>query len=322
MASSFQVKGVKRQLRYASLLVDVELRHLRYFVAVAEEASFTAAARRVHVAQQVLSAQVRQLEGLLGVELLERSARGVTLTPAGVAFLDGARETLHTLERATESSRNIGNAVAGTLTVGLNVAAGGEEPTRLLAEFERQCPQITVRLRTYELTHPSAGLLDHSTDVAFVRLPVASTEVTTRVIGTEPRLFVMASAHPLARHEKLDLSEVVGQPWIAAELSTDGCEPAAWRDSWLIHPRPSGEKPIVAAVAHSIDEWREHAAAGRGISLCPASAETHYARPGLAFVPSSGAPPTELCVAWRTHDTNPVMERFVAVVTEAAQDRP
>src|SRR5262249_3042375 len=76
MASSSRVKGVKRELRYASVLVDVELRHLRYFVAVAEEASFTAAARRVHVAQQVLSAQVRQLEGLLGVDLLERSTRG------------------------------------------------------------------------------------------------------------------------------------------------------------------------------------------------------------------------------------------------------
>jgi DNA-binding transcriptional LysR family regulator len=299
--------------------VDVELRHLRYFVAVAEEASFTAAARRVHVAQQVLSAQVRQLEGVLGVDLLERSARGVTLTPAGQVFLEGARETLQVLERATESSRNVGNLVAGTLTVGLNVAAGGEQPTRLLAEFERQCPQITVRLRTYELTHPAAGLLDRSTDVAFVRLPVASDAVTTKVIATEPRIFVLASGHPLAGCEKLDLSDVIGQPWIAAQLSTDGCQPAAWRDSWLITPRPTGERPIVAAVAHSIDEWREHAAAGRGISLCPASAETHYARPDLAFVPSSGAPPTELCIAWRTGDANPLVERFIEVVTAAGQ---
>jgi DNA-binding transcriptional LysR family regulator len=209
--------------------------------------------------------------------------------------------------------------VAGTLTVGLNVAAGGEEPTRLLAEFERQCPQITVRLRTYELTHPSAGLLDHGTDVAFVRLPVASDAVTTRVIASEPRVFVVASSHPLAGNEKLDLSDVVGQPWIAAELATDGCQPAAWRDAWLINPRPSGERPIIGAVAHSIDEWREHAAAGRGISLCPASAETHYARPDLAFVPSSGAPPTDLCIAWRTDDPNPLVERFVAVVTAAAK---
>jgi DNA-binding transcriptional LysR family regulator len=299
--------------------VDVELRHLRYFVAVAEEASFTAAARRVHVAQQVLSAQVRQLEGVLGVELLERSARGVSLTPAGTVFLEGARETLQVLARASESSRNVANAVAGVLSVGLNVAAGGEGPTRLLAEFERQCPEVRVRLRTYELNHPAAGLLDHGTDVAFVRLPVASEAVATKVIGSEPRVFVMSSGHPWARRARIDLSEVVGQPWIAAERSTDGCEPDAWRDAWLINPRPSGEQPIVTAVAHSIDEWREYAAAGRGISLCPASAETHYSRPDLAFVPSSGTPPTELCVAWRTGDSNPLVQRFVAVVTEASR---
>jgi DNA-binding transcriptional LysR family regulator len=299
--------------------VDVELRHLRYFVAVAEETGFTAAARRVHVAQQVLSAQVRQLEGLLGVELLERSARGVSLTPAGTVFLEGARETLQALARARESSRNVANAVAGTLSVGLNVAAGGEEPTRLLAEFERQCPEVRTRLRTYELTQPAAGLLDHGTDVAFVRLPVASEAVATRVIASEPRVFVLSSEHPWVGRERIDLSDVVGQPWIAAERSTDGCEPDAWRDAWLINPRPSGEQPNVAAVAHSIDEWREYAAAGRGISLCPASAETHYARPELAFVPSSGAPPTELCVAWRRGDSNPLVQRFVDVVTEASR---
>ena len=299
--------------------MDVELRHLRYFLAVAEEASFTAAARRVHVAQQVLSAQVRQLEAALGVELLERSARGVMLTPAGAVFLEGARETLQTLQRTANASRNVGNVIAGTLNVGLSVAAAGDEPTRLLAEFERACPQIDVRLRTYELTTPSAGLLDHSTDVAFVRRPVASDAVSTRVLATEPRVFVMSAGHPLSGHEKLDLAEVIGLPWIAAEHSNDGCEPAAWRDSWLIDPRPSGERPVIGAVARTIDEWREYAAAGRGISLCPASAETHYARPDLAFVPSAGTPPTELCLAWRANDTNPIVAQFIEVITRAAR---
>jgi DNA-binding transcriptional LysR family regulator len=113
--------------------MDLELRHLRYFVAVAEEASFTAAARRVHVAQQVLSAQVRQLEDVLGVELLQRSSRGVSLTPAGTAFLGGARDTLGTLQRSATAARNFGNAVTGRLIVGISVAAAGDEPTRLLA---------------------------------------------------------------------------------------------------------------------------------------------------------------------------------------------
>ena len=271
------------------------------------------------MAQQVLSAQVRQLESALGVDLLERSARGVTLTPAGEVFLEGARETLQSLERTAVSSRNVGNAISGTLNVGLSVAAGGDEPTRLLAEFDRACPQIEVRLRTFELTTPSAGLLDHSTDIAFVRRPVANDAVSTQVIATEPRVFVLSAGHPLSGRERLDLAEVIGLPWIAADYSNDGCEPAAWRDSWLINPRPSGERPVIGAVATTIDEWREHAAAGRGISLCPASAETHYARPDLAFVPSTGTPPTELCIAWRANDTNPLVQRFMEVVTKPAR---
>jgi LysR family hca operon transcriptional activator len=90
--------------------MNIELRHLRYFVAVAEEASFTSAARRIHVTQQVLSSQIRQLEDALGVQLLARSSRGVSVTAAGSAFLDGARETLATLDRGVSAARNAGRA--------------------------------------------------------------------------------------------------------------------------------------------------------------------------------------------------------------------
>src|SRR6202035_5143288 len=115
--------------------MNFELRHLRYFVAVAEEASFTAAARRVHVAQQVLSSQIRQLEDALGVQLLERTSRGVALTAAGASFLEGGRSTLAALDRTVTAARNSAHAISGVLSVGLNVAAGGELPTTLLAAF-------------------------------------------------------------------------------------------------------------------------------------------------------------------------------------------
>src|SRR5207248_4368710 len=122
--------------RYDRPGMNIELRHLRYFRAVAEAASFTAAARTVHVAQQVLSAQIRQLEDALGVQLLERTSRGVALTAAGAAFLDGARSTLADLDRAVAAARNAARSVSGELAVGLNVAAGGELPTRLIAAFQ------------------------------------------------------------------------------------------------------------------------------------------------------------------------------------------
>jgi len=299
--------------------MNIELRHLRYFTAVAEESSFTAAARRTHVAQQVLSAQVRQLEEALGVQLLQRTSRGVALTPAGAAFLETARETLASLDRAIAAARNAAHAVSGELAVGLSVAAGGELPTALLAAFQQVEPAVTVRLRTFELDQPAAGLLDHSADVSFVRPPVAAPGIRLRQLAEEPRVFVLPASHPLAGRSSLRMADVAGQPWIAAADASDGSDPVRWRDDWLMRPRPGGDQPIIGAVARTIDEWRELVVAGRGISLCPASAEIYYARPGLAFVRADGVPPAALCVAWRADDANPVVRRFVDAV--AAQAR-
>jgi len=131
-------------------------------------------------------------------------------------------------------------------------------------------------------------------------------------------VFVLPADHPLALRDRLALSDTAGLPWVAAETATDGCDPARWRDDWLINPRPGGAVPVIGAVARTIEEWREYVVAGRGISLCPASAETFYARPGLAFVASSGMPPARLCVAWRATDASPALRKFVEVVTTAA----
>jgi DNA-binding transcriptional LysR family regulator len=299
--------------------MNIELRHLRYFTAVAEESSFTGAARRMHVAQQVLSAQVRQLEEALGVRLLERTSRGVTLTPAGAAFLDAGRDTLASLDRAIAAAHNAARAVRGELTVGLSVAAGGELPTALLAAFTQAEAGVEVRLRTFELDQPATGLLDHSADVSFVRPPVAAPGLMIAQLAEEPRVFVLPSAHPLAARSSLTMADVAGLPWIVAQDATDGSHPTRWRDEWLVAPRPGGDQPIIGGAARTIDEWRELVAAGRGISLCPASAEIYYARPGLAFVRADGVPPTALCIAWRAGDANPVVHRFIEFAADEAQ---
>jgi len=296
--------------------MDVELRHLRYFVAVAEEASFTAAARRVHVAQQALSAQIRQLEDEIGVQLLERGSRGVSLTAAGAVFLDGAREALDGVTRTVGAARNTAGALTGRLSVGLHVSATCELTTAALSEFKRSCPDVEVSLRTFELTQPAGGLLDRSADVAFVSPPLDAPGLQLEVLTEDDRVFVLAADHPLAGRDTLTLADVAGWPWVAAQPSTDGCEPNSWRDERLINPRPGGDQPIIGAAASTITEWREHIVAGRGISLCPISVEMFYPRPGLAFVRSEGVPRATICVAWRGDDTSPVVRRFIEVVTE------
>jgi len=300
--------------------MNIELRHLRYFVAVAEEASFTAAARRVHVAQQVLSTQIRQLEDAVGAALLRRTSRGVVLTPAGSAFLEAARETLAGLERGVSAAQNAAASVAGRLCVGLSVAASGEMRTRLLRSFAAAYPAVELELVTFDLTAPAAGLLDHRTDVALIRPPVDAPGVALEEVESEPRVFVVPAGHPLAGRDMLELADVAGLPWVAAAPAADGCAPLRWRDEWLVSPRPGGDEPVIGAVARTIDEWREHVVAGRGISLCPASSEEYNARPGLVFVPGKGVPPTSLCVAWREGDERPAVRSFVALALSVARD--
>jgi DNA-binding transcriptional LysR family regulator len=300
--------------------MNIELRHLRYFVAVAEDASFTAAAQRIHVAQQVLSTQIRQLETAVGTQLLRRTSRGVVLTPAGSAFLTYARETLADVDRGVAAALNTARAVTGRLTVGMTVAAVGEMRTRLLTAFSGAYPVVELELATYDLAHPAAGLLDHSSDVALVPPPVDAPGIALEEVEVEPRVFVLPSGHPLASHDVLELADVAGLPWVATALAVDGCSPARWRDDWLVNPRPGGDVPIIGAVARTIDEWREHVVAGRGISLCPASSEVYHARPGLEFVPGKGVPTTSLCVAWRADDERPAVRNFVALATSVARD--
>jgi DNA-binding transcriptional LysR family regulator len=301
--------------------MNIELRHLRYFVAVAEEASFTAAANRVHVAQQVLSTQIRQLEDAVGSQLLNRTSRGATLTPAGAAFLDAAREVLADLDRGVAAARNAARAVAGKLSVGLGSGCENETRTRLLTAFEGAHPQIDVRMQTFDMTQPSAGLLDHSSDVALLRPPVAAPGIELVMVRSEPRVFVFPLGHPLAEREALQLSDVAGLPFVTAGLATDGCEPTAWQDNWLIKPRPGGDVPIIGATARTVDEWCEHVVAGHGIGVCPASAARFHARPGVCFVPGTGLPPATMCVAWRTGDARPAVQRFVSLAAES-EPRP
>lgn len=302
--------------------MTIELRHLRYFVAVAEEASFTAAALRVHVAQQVLSTQVRQLEEAVGTQLLNRTNRGATLTPAGSAFLAAARDTLAGLDRGVAAAQNAARAVTGRLSVGLASGCENETRTALLTAFERAYPAVEMRLLTFDMTAPSAGLLDHSSDVAVLRPPVAAPGIELTEVRTEPRMFVLPAGHPLAERDALRLSDVAGLPFVTAGLATDGCEPRAWQDDWLIRPRPGGDVPIIGATAQTVDNWCEHVAAGHGIGLCPASSATFHGRPGVCFVPGAGLPPATMCVAWRTGDTRPAVQNFVSLASSKFRPSP
>jgi DNA-binding transcriptional LysR family regulator len=166
-------------------------------------------------------------------------------------------------------------------------------------------------MRTFDVTCPAAGLLDRSSDVAFVIPPVEAAEIGLRTIATEPSVFVLPAHHHLARRKRISLADVAGVPWVAADVAVDGCHPTAWRDYWLVNPRPGGDRVTISAIGRTVDEFRENIIAGKGIMLCPASGAAYHARPELVFVRGRGVPPTALSVAWRTEDANPAALAFI-----------
>jgi DNA-binding transcriptional LysR family regulator len=193
----------------------MELRHLEYFVAVADTLSFTKAAKRLHVVQSGVSATVRALERELGSELFSRQPQSVTLTPAGLALLPRAREALNAARAAKDAVDEIRGIVTGTVSVGTLVSIDVGLPA-VLAALRARHPAVAVRLRT--AFSGSAGLAralrDGQLDAAFLSLPVPPAGLSTRLLASAPLDLYVPSSHPLAGAGRVALARLAEFPFI------------------------------------------------------------------------------------------------------------
>ena len=189
--------------------------HLRYFVTVAEEGQITRAAKKVHIAQPALSQAIAQLEADLGVELLTRHARGVTLTAAGEAFLAKARIALAADDDAAQTARWLARATRGAMDVGFV----GPPPTltapELFATFGESYPDAEVSYR--DLPFPRGTTLSwlEEVDVAFCHLPASDPDVEIQAVRLEPRVFVAHDSHPLAQRAELTVADVLDETFLS-----------------------------------------------------------------------------------------------------------
>ena len=252
-----------------------EVRHLAYFVAVAEELNFTRAAARVNVVQQALSAGVAQLETLVGARLFERTTRRVRLTAAGEDFLPRAREALAAVDLAIATARQHANGAAGRLAVGLSSTTGLPATPRLLGGFAERYPEVELEVRHFDFTDPYAGLLTGETDVAIVRPPFA-TALELHEVAREPRYVTLPAGHPLAGREEVAFAEIADEPWM--DTDTD----PVWCAFWTAAEHRT-RPPRVGAVCRSLDELFEAARLGRACGMVPESVARSRAWPGLAF---------------------------------------
>src|SRR5450755_4433278 len=191
----------------------IDLRQLRYLVAVSEAGSVTGAARSLYITQPALTVALRKLEGDVGVPLLQRHARGVDLTPAGTAFVDRAKVALEVVADATMSARRIGSLPESELLVGLLPNTFSQLPHSLVAAFRAQHAGIPVRYRELSYISHTRDLMTGRVDIAFLWPPYNEPELRFLELSREPRVLGVAVDHPLADQDAVALDDILDLPF-------------------------------------------------------------------------------------------------------------
>ncbi|MGA8247997.1 MAG: LysR substrate-binding domain-containing protein [Nocardioides sp.] len=289
----------------------MELRQLRYFVAVAEERHFGRAAARLHIATPSLSQQVKALERDLGLRLFERTPAGATPTAAAEELLPLVRRALDSAAEVTSASLRIAQDRTTVLRLGFLAFTLTPVSRDLLTAFGREAPEVTVELRQYEWDDPSAGLLTGQTDAGLVRPPFTGTDrLRLLTLAREAVLAVVPEGHPLAGEGGVTLARIAEEPFLEVDVVTDPVFAAAW---YLRGLRGDGARRVTSR-AGTVEEWLAEVSFGRGVNLVPAGLAVQYERPGLAFVPVTDAPPSRLALAWRRDDETPAVRALARLV--------
>jgi DNA-binding transcriptional LysR family regulator len=260
----------------------VELRHLRYFVAVADELHFRRAAERLHVAQPAVSEQVRKLEAELGVRLLNRTHRSVSLTDAGAAMLVEARRVLHQAGVAERAAKQTARRAAGHLRLGYALDSLPAAVSHALRAFSSSTPSIELALQAGTTPGLIEDVRDGRLDVAAVCLPAPTTGLRVTVVAREGAVAAVPLMHRFADHPELDMDQLTESTLIVMPRAVnpaffDGAI-AACREAGFSPSLRESHEPRVEALLMDV-------ALGHGHALLPASAADRYSLAGVRFVP-------------------------------------
>lgn len=260
----------------------MELRHLRYFVAVADEQHFTRAAKRLGIGQPPLSQQIQQLERELGTALFHRQPRGVALTPAGQAFLDDARRILREAQQATERVRRVARGEQGRIRVGLiNSAPFHPLVPRVIREFRRRYPEVALSLEERTTPGLAAAVRNETVDVAFVRPLLDSGEgLCVEPVLEEPLLVALPAGHALARRKSLPLLALSLEPFVLFSRPVG----AGLHDEIVQACHAAGFSPRVVQEASQVTSIVNLVASGLGVSIVPASMQQMHIE-GVTYRP-------------------------------------
>ena len=288
----------------------MELRHIRYFLAVAEELNFTRAAARVGIGQPPLSQQIRDLEHEIGSPLFHRIPQGAALTEAGKAFLDEVRTVPQQVGRAIRAAQRAGRGEIGLLRVGFTGSAPFNPiVTAAIRGFKRAYPDVDLSLEETNTTRLISGLADGVLDAVFLRSARLEREgLKLHPLSDEPMILVLPAGHPAAKSEKTDLSSLRDDPLI---LTPRGVGQTLY-DTVIAACRAAGFEPILGQSAPQMGSVVNLVAAELGFSIVPASMRQLQVT-GVVYREIEGVPPiAKLALAYRRGESSSIVRNFIA----------
>jgi DNA-binding transcriptional LysR family regulator len=295
----------------------MELRHLRYFLAVAEELHFGRAAARLHVSQPPLSQQIRHLEAELGVALLARTHRRVRLTEAGRAFAGEARVLLERLGHAAQAAQRIARGETGSLAVGFIASATFGVLPRIYRRFRERHPEVALVLSELSTADQVEALRAGTLHVGMARPPLPAEGLVAEPLGEEPLVAALPTRHPLAARATVPLRALGPEPFVLFPRQPR----PGWIDVVLDACRSAGFRPAVVQETLELSTAVALVGAGVGVSLVPASASALRLR-GVVYRPlQPPVPTTRLLAVRRAEGAPPAALRFLEVAREVVAER-
>ena len=288
---------------------EIEFRHLRYFLAVAETLHFSRAAAQLGMAQPPLSQQIRRLEQILGYPLFDRTTRGVRLTKVGQYFRERARDTIAKIRDDLEMARRLGSGQEGVLTVGFSGSVMLTTLPKAIERYRRMHPRVELRLRELVTAEQIPSLLDGTLDLGFLRDGEPKDGLSMESILRERFIAVLPARHKLAGHASIRPAELRHERFVlfarrmgplAFDRTVACCEAEGF------HPNLVQEAPQWPTVVRLV-------AAGSGISLAPACV-ANFAMPGVVYKKVRSRHWTSIDIGLKSNVDNPTVEAFLNIV--------
>lgn len=295
--------------------MNIQFRHVRSFIVVAQEKSFSRAAERLNVSQPALSQTIIQLEENAGFPLFERTTRAVSLTEPGEKLLAKALALSRSMDQFQDEARRLQLALKSELRVGFMIGTAVEFIPAIVREFERVRPDAILRLKEYDFSDPSAGLIAGEVDCGIIRPPIGAEDVDIVEIAYEKCVACLPTGHPLTAKPTVLLADILDEPLITSPT------PGIWREYWLgSEYRDSSRPATVALEVATVESELQAVAMGRGISITADSTARYYARPGVVFRDITDM---RECVIGIGHRGSPdrLVEDFIAVVKRVTANR-